>query len=53
MEHLDLHEITTRLRIVTQTVASDVYRRLGAGVIRFASSRDGNLASRSLRAMLR
>jgi RES domain len=42
MEHLDLHEITTRRRIVTQTIASDVYRRLGAGVIRFASSRDGN-----------
>jgi hypothetical protein len=40
MDHLDLHEITTRRRIVTQTIASDVYR-LGAGVIRFASSRDG------------
>jgi hypothetical protein len=41
MDHLDLHEITTRRRVVTQTIAADVYRRFGVGVIRFASSRDG------------
>lgn len=41
MEHLDLHELTTRQRAVTQAIATDVYHRLGIGVIRFASSRDG------------
>jgi hypothetical protein len=41
LDHLDLHEITTRRRVVTQTIAADVYRRLDVGVIRFRSSRDG------------
>jgi RES domain len=41
MAHLDMHEITTRRRIVTQTIATDAYDNLGVGAIRFASSRDG------------
>ena len=41
LEHLDLYEITTRRRVVTQTIAADGYRRLGVGVICFRSSRDG------------
>ncbi len=42
MQHLDLHEITTRLRSVTQQIARDAYERLGASGIKFPSSRDGN-----------
>lgn len=42
MPHLDMHEITTRKRIVTQTIASDAYDNLGVAAIRFASSRDGH-----------
>lgn len=42
MDHLDMHEITTRRRIVTQTIAADAYFELAAAVIRFPSSRDGN-----------
>ena len=41
LEHLDLHEITTRRRVVTQTIAADVYRRLDVAVVYFLSSRDG------------
>jgi hypothetical protein len=41
MSHLDMHEITTRRRIVTQTIATDAYDNLGVAAIRFASSRDG------------
>lgn len=41
MAHLDMHEITTRRRIVTQTIATDAYDNLGVAAIRFASSRDG------------
>ncbi len=42
MSHLDLHEITTRRRIITQTIATDVYEHLDVAAIRFASSRDGH-----------
>jgi hypothetical protein len=41
LAHLDLHEITTRRRVVTQAIATDVHDRLGAAAIRFPSSRDG------------
>ena len=41
MRHLDLHEITTSRRVVTQTVAADVYD-YGAAAIRFPSCLDGN-----------
>jgi hypothetical protein len=40
MEHLDLHEITTDRRVVTQTVAADLYDR-GVAAIRFPSRLDG------------
>ena len=42
MSHLDMHEITTRRRIVTQTIATDAYDNLDAAAIVFASSRDGH-----------
>jgi hypothetical protein len=41
MRHLDLHEITTSRRVVTQTVAADIYDD-GAAAIRFPSCLDGN-----------
>jgi hypothetical protein len=41
MRHLDLHEITTSRRVVTQTVAGAVYDD-GAAAIRFPSCLDGN-----------
>lgn len=41
MRHLDLHEITTSRRVVTQTVAADIYSG-GAAAIRFPSCLDGN-----------
>ena len=41
MRHLDLHEITTSRRIVTQAVAAGIYDD-GAAAIRFPSSLDGN-----------
>jgi RES domain len=42
MSHLDMHEITTRRRIVTQTIATDASPdTLGVAAIRFVSSRDG------------
>jgi hypothetical protein len=40
MDHLDMHEITTRRRIVTQTIGTDAYDNLDVAAIRFASSRD-------------
>jgi hypothetical protein len=40
MSHLDMHEITTRRRIVTQTIGTDAYDNLDVAAIRFASSRD-------------
>jgi hypothetical protein len=41
MSHLDMHEITTRRRIVTQTIGTDAYDNLDVAAIRFASSVDG------------
>ncbi|WP_166907109.1 RES family NAD+ phosphorylase [Mycobacterium sp. DL440] len=40
MEHLDLHEITAKRRIVTQTIAGDLFEQGAAGV-RFPSRLDG------------
>ena len=41
LPHLDLHEITTQRRPVTQTIATSVFDR-GASGIRFPSRLDGN-----------
>jgi hypothetical protein len=41
LQHLDLHEITTSRRAVTQTIAGDLYDR-GAAAVRFPSRLDGN-----------
>jgi hypothetical protein len=41
LEHLDLHEITTNRRVVTQTIAGDLFNR-GAAAVRFPSRLDGN-----------
>jgi RES domain-containing protein len=41
MSHLDLHEVTTRRRIVTQTIAADAFDQRAAAAIRFASRLDG------------
>jgi hypothetical protein len=41
MQHLDLHEITTSRRAITQTIAADLFDR-GASAIRFPSRLDGN-----------
>lgn len=41
LEHLDLHEITTRRRAITQAIATDVYERGGAAAVRFPSRLDG------------
>jgi hypothetical protein len=41
MSHLDLHEVTTRRRVVTQTIAADASDELGSAAIRFASRLDG------------
>ncbi len=40
LDHLDLHEITTKRRAVTQTIAAELYDRGDAGV-RFPSRLDG------------
>jgi hypothetical protein len=40
LEHLDLHEITARRRVVTQTIAADLFDR-GAAAVRFPSRLDG------------
>lgn len=39
MEHLDLHEITTSRRVVTQTIAGDLYDG-GVAAVRFLSRLD-------------
>jgi hypothetical protein len=44
LEHLDLHEITSRRRIVTQTIAGDLFNRLDAAAVRYPSRLDGNPA---------
>jgi hypothetical protein len=41
MQHLDLHEITTSRRVVTQTIAGDLYDE-GVAAVRFPSHLDGN-----------
>lgn len=41
LQHLDLHEITTRRRAVTQTIAAELYDA-GAAAVRFPSRLDGN-----------
>uniref|UniRef100_UPI001915896C RES domain-containing protein n=1 Tax=Mycobacterium intracellulare TaxID=1767 RepID=UPI001915896C len=41
LQHLDLHEITTSRRAITQTIAADLFDR-GAGAVRFPSRLDGN-----------
>ena len=40
-EHLDLHEITTDRRVVTQTIAADLFDR-GVAAVRFPSRLDGD-----------
>lgn len=40
MNHLDLHEITTKRRAVTQAIAADLYVR-GVAAVRFPSRLDG------------
>jgi hypothetical protein len=40
LEHLDLHEVTTSRRVVTQTIAADLFDR-GASAVRFPSRLDG------------
>lgn len=40
LEHLDLHEITARRRVVTQSIAADLFAR-GAAAVRFPSRLDG------------
>lgn len=44
LEHLDLHEITARRRVVTQTIAADLFDRCNAGALRFPSRLDGQPA---------
>jgi RES domain-containing protein len=41
MQHLDLPEITTRRRPITQTIAADLFDR-GVSAVRFPSKLDGN-----------
>jgi hypothetical protein len=41
MAHLDMHEISTSRRVVTQTIAADAFEPLGIAAIRFASRLDG------------
>jgi RES domain len=41
LQHLDLHEITTSRRPITQTIAADLFDR-GASAVRFPSRLDGN-----------
>ncbi|HZE05685.1 MAG TPA: hypothetical protein VE127_10700, partial [Solirubrobacteraceae bacterium] len=44
LEHLDLHEITSRRRSVTQTIATDLFARCEAAAVRFPSRLDGKPA---------
>lgn len=44
LAHLDLHEITSRRRVVTQTIAADLFDRCNAGALRFPSRLDGKPA---------
>jgi RES domain len=47
LDHLDLHELTTRTRAVTRAIAADNWDD-GAAVIRFPSSRDGGICFAAL-----
>ena len=49
LEHLDLHEITTKRRAVTQTIAADLYDR-GAAAVRSNHASTGLGALRFSRA---
>ena len=49
LQHLDLHEITTGRRAITQTIAADLFDR-GASAVRFPSRLDGNACAHSSRA---
>ena len=40
MDHLDVHEVTTSRRVITQTIAADLFD-LGASAVRFPSRLDG------------
>ena len=42
LEHLDLHEITTQRRVITQTIAAAAYDR-GISAVRFPSRLDGGV----------
>jgi hypothetical protein len=44
LDHLDLHEITSRRRIVTQTIAADLFDHFEAAAVRFPSRLDGKPA---------
>lgn len=44
LQHLDLHEITARRRVVTQTIATDLFDNYGAAALRFPSRLDGQPA---------
>jgi hypothetical protein len=41
LDHLDLSKITTRRRVLTQTLATDFHDRLGSAGVRFPSRLDG------------
>ena len=41
LKHLDLHEMTTSRRVITQTIAAELFDR-GASAVRFPSRLDGN-----------
>lgn len=42
LHHLDLSEITTGRRVITQTLAADFHDRLGAAAVQFPSRLDGS-----------
>ena len=44
LDHLDLHEITSRRRIITQTIAADLFDRCEAAAVRFPSRLDSKPA---------
>jgi RES domain len=44
LDHLDLHEITSRRRIITQTIAADLFDHREAAAVRFPSRLDGKPA---------
>jgi hypothetical protein len=42
LDHLDLSAVTSRRRMITQTIATDLHDRLGAAAVRFPSKHDGS-----------